>query len=851
MRAVIHLQVSPRIPEEISALKDLSLDLWWTWNHQAIDLFRRIDEDLWEETNHNPFHLIGVVPPKRLEELKNDQSFVDHLRHVHESYKNYQKGETWFDRKFGKVSKPKFAYFSMEYGLMDSLRIYSGGLGVLAGDHLKSASDLGVPLVGVGLLYQRGYLSQYLNVDGWQQESYAVNEVAQLPLQPVLGEDGTPLVTKLQMLGAEVKIRTWRVSVGRLCLFLLDTNLPENPKEIRDITAKLYGGDLETRIRQEIILGIGGYRTLNAMGIRPVVCHMNEGHPAFLALERIRLLMKETDLDFHSARVACSGGNVFTTHTAVPAGFDLFPRNLVEKYFREYLREMNIDVERMMRLGRHKADKPEQPFNMAIFALRNTSNVNAVSRLHAKVSRKMIASGYAGIQEDEIPISNITNGVHFETWASADMKELLTRYLSSEWVEDTSSKDVWAAVGKIPDTELWLTHERRRERLVAFVRRQLFRQLKRRNATAEDLRMAGEVLNPRALTIGFARRFATYKRSTLILSDPDRLARMLTDTQRPVQIIFAGKAHPADDAAKELIRRIVHFARRPGLRDHIVFLEDFDLRMARYLVSGVDLWLNNPRRPNEASGTSGMKAVVNGGLNCSVQDGWWDEAYSPEVGWSIGAGEEYRDHQYQDQVEYNALYNLLEKEIIPVFYDRTRDGLPRSWIAMMKSSMKMLCPRFNTDRMLQQYTKRFYLEGEKNYRSLSENDFKGAKEYAAWRRRLRENWEGVRIDEVLTDGKDMLYAGQEVPVSAVVTLGSIKPDEVNVEIYGGVLDANHQFRHGVVSKMSVAKDLEMGRYLFEGVYSCAGVGRHGIGVRVTPFSQYCAFPHALPLIRWA
>lgn len=851
MRPIIDVHVSPHIPEGLGALRELAFNLWWCWHHKAYELFRRIDGDLWEECHHNPVVLLGGVKQNRLEELSRDEGFLNHMDEVVADLKEYMGAETWYSRKHGRSEAPRYAYFSMEYGISESLRTYSGGLGVLAGDHLKSASDLGLPLGAVGLFYQLGYFRQYLNHDGWQQEAYPTNDFYRLPVLPVQKKDGSPLLIELRLFGPSVFIKVWKVRVGRIDLYLLDTNIKENPEEMRWITGQLYGGDIEYRIRQEIVLGIGGLRALHAMGIDPVVCHMNEGHAAFLALERIRLLMERSDLDFEQARLTCAGGNVFTTHTPVPAGFDLFSQGLMEKYFFKYIQDMKIDMETLMALGRPSGQNAPAPFNMAFFAMRNTTRVNAVSRLHGEVTRLMMSGEYRDVPVEEVPITHITNGIHLASWTSYEMSELLTRYLGPRWSEDAADPEVWKGVDKIPHAELWRTHERRRERLVAFVRRHLHEQSKRRDANSEELQRAWEVLDPRILTIGFARRFATYKRATLLLHDIDRLTAMLTDPDCPIQVIFAGKAHPADDQAKELIKDIHHFRRRPGIGSRVVFLEDYDMSVARYLVAGVDVWLNTPRRPLEASGTSGMKILANGGLNCSIRDGWWAEGYAPEVGWTIGGGEEYDNPQIQDTIEANALYDLLEKEIIPCFYERTNDGLPRRWIQMMKESMKKLCPVFNTNRMVMQYFSRLYEPAEEYYSRLIAGDHEGGKAYADWCRNIGENWHHVRILEVNSEEGKFRHIGQEIGVRASISLGPLSPDDVHVEIYGGLLDEHRHFRKGTVNKMELSETGENGVFHYRGVYKCQEVGRHGIGLRVMPYHRLSTGPHFLPHIVWA
>jgi len=711
MRAIREFTVSPSLPEKLKPLRELAYNLWWSWNFQAIDLFRQMDEDLWEETNHNPILMLGTIKQARLQAAAEDEAFLAYLERVCHEFGQYMKlAGTWFEKtKHPFPEGMTIAYFSAEFGILDCLAIYSGGLGVLAGDCLKSASDLGLPMVGVGLLYEEGYFRQYLSADGWQQESYPLHDFYNLPLELQRKEDGTPLTIAVDYPGRQVSAQIWRAQVGRVPLFLLDTNIPPNRAPDHDISDELYGGNQETRIQQEIMLGIGGTRALRALGIQPTICHMNEGHSAFLVLEQIRCLMQEEGLPFAQAHELAAAYNVFTTHTSVPAGIDKFPPSLMEQYFGDYYRSLGLSQQEFLALGRQDPADQGAPFNMAVLALKHASYRNGVSQLHGKVARRMWQGVWPGVPEDEVPIEVINNGIHPCSWVSEEMRELFTRYLGPRWIRESTIPVVWERVSRIPDAELWRTHERQRERLVAYARRRLRRQIEERGASPSDILQASEVLDPEALTIGFGRRFTTYKRANLILRDPERLACILCDVERPVQIIFAGKAHPQDNPAKEIIRQVVQFSHQERFGRRVVFLEDYDMNMARYMVQGADLWLSTPRQPMEASGTSGMKATVNGVLNLSVLDGWWAEAYQPEIGWAIGRGEGYEDPNIQDEVESKALYELLERVIVPLFYDRGPDGLPRGWLACMKAATQHICPFFNTNRMMRDYAVRFYL----------------------------------------------------------------------------------------------------------------------------------------------
>ncbi len=690
MPHVYSFQVSPAVPPRLEALNELSLNLRWTWDHPTRDVFESLDPDLWEEANHNPRRVLGRISQRRLAELASDEAFLAELDRAATSLAEYLSGTGWFRRAHPEAAGVVFAYFSAEFGLTECLPNYAGGLGILAGDHLKSASDEGLPLVGVGLLYQRGYFQQYLNADGWQQETYPVNDFSTLPLRPELDAQNNPLTVSFEFPGRLAHARVWKVQVGRVPLYLLDTNVPQNSEQDRRITGSLYGGDGELRLQQEIVLGIGGMRALAALGIRPAVCHMNEGHSAFLGLERTRELMQELGLPFFEARQLAAAGNVFTTHTPVAAGFDRFDPQLMGGYFGAFAERLGIPFERLLSYGRQDPTDPNESFNMAFLAIRMSSAANGVSRLHGAVTRKMVRTMWPGYSLDEIPVGSVTNGVHIRSWVSLEMTELLNRYLGHRWAEETAGSAVWDRIDRIPDHELWRVHQIRREHLVNYARQALESQVRRHGGSDAEIITARSVLNPDALTIGFARRFATYKRATLLLRDVPRLKCILTNPARPVQILLAGKAHPHDNAGKDLIRQIIHFARDPEVRSNVVFVEDYDIRVARHLVQGADVWLNTPRRPNEASGTSGMKLLANGGLNLSVLDGWWAEGYDREVGWAIGRGEDYDNDDYQDAVESDALFNLLEKDVAPLFYERDQENLPRGWIAKMKASMKRL-----------------------------------------------------------------------------------------------------------------------------------------------------------------
>ncbi len=849
-RSIRTFTVLPKLPDRLRSLQTLAYNLWWCWNADAVALFRRVNPDLFEALDHSPIRLLGATSQNRFEELGQDDGFLAHLDRVCAALEHYMASPTWFGTTFKAESDTRVAYFSAEFGIHESVPVYSGGLGVLAGDHLKSASDLGIPLVGISLMYREGYFRQYLNVDGWQQERYPENDFFTLPLVAEMDSSGKPILVTAPLPGREVKLRIWHIQVGRVPLYLLDANIPENRPEDRAITSQLYGGDQHTRIQQEIILGIGGIRALQAMGKTPTVCHMNEGHAAFTSLERIRTLMQENHLDFATAAEAVKAGTCFTTHTPVPAGNDAFPMSMIEQYLGDYMAHMGIDRNALAALGRQHPENEQEPFGMTVLALKLANVSNGVSKLHGTVSRKMWTDLWPEIPTNEVPITSITNGVHTQSWLSPEIASLYDRYLGIQWEERPTDFAIWKRVEQIPDAELWRTHERGRERLVAFARTRLRSQLKRRGTPPSEVAQADEILDPDALTIGFARRFATYKRGDLIFRDAERLQSILNSHERPVQIIFAGKAHPKDQGGKELIARVVQQSRKPEFRRHVVFIEDYDMNVARYLVQGVDVWMNNPRRPLEASGTSGMKVPCNGGLNLSILDGWWCEGYDGDNGWAIGAGEEYSDLTYQDEVESRALLDLIERDIVPTFYNRGTDGLPREWIRRMKRSIMTLVPVFNTNRMVEEYTERCYIPSHQRSKALSQDHLGVAKELAEWRKRIRSAWSQVRIENVEAPTDESLKVGAELPVRVRVNLGSIQPHEVEVQLCHGILDAMGEVTEPRATALRADTSQNGSSALFTGSVPCRASGQFGFAVRVLPKHKH--LPHSFEpgLVTW-
>jgi len=852
MRPLKTYFVKPNLPGKLAVLRDLAYNVRWTWDRTTRELFRRLDPVLWESCGHNPVLMLGEVNAAKYQTLENDESFLYQLREVEAEHNAYMNGEsTWYRRTHPEVEGTITAYFSAEFGVADCVPIFSGGLGVLAGDHLKSASDMGVPIVGVGLLYQHGYFRQYLNPDGWQQETYPVNDFHTMPVSRVLNASGKHVVVDVPFPGRMVKAQVWKLQVGRNPLYLLDTNCAENSQADRNITSELYGGDQEMRIQQEIVLGMGGVRMLSELGVEPPILHSNEGHAAFLILERIRQLVKQRSLSFDAAREATAASVLFTTHTPVSAGIDVFPRHLVERYFGDYCRDLGISMDALLRLARVHPDQADAGFNMAVLAVRSSYGTNAVSKLHREVSRNMWQDIWPRLPQREVPIGSITNGIHIPSWISNDMGGLFDRYLGPAWREDPRDQTLWESVERIPLEELWKTHERRRERLVAFARGQERKQLQRQGASAYKLEFAGEILDPEALTIGFARRFAPYKRATLMLRDMDRLVRILTAKNRPVQFLFAGKAHPRDHFGKELIRSIVVASKRPELASRIVFLEDYNLATARYLLQGVDVWMNTPRRPKEASGTSGMKAVANGALHLSTKDGWWAEVETEGLGWTIGAGEEYEEDQYdyQDEVEARALYDLLENEVVPCFYQRGKDNIPRVWIRMMKRSMSKLCPVFNSNRMVRQYTERYYIAALRHYRRLSDDGITGARKLAEWKSFLAQHWNNISLAHMEADVGDETLVGSAWEIRAWVRLAPILPQDVSIEVMHGRIGLDFSIEEETAVPMRYVSTDENNVCLFRGIVPCVHGGKHGFAMRILPWHRDLANPYQTGLIK--
>ena len=850
MKPKIKYNVISKLPPQLETLRKLAYNVCFSWKGDIRDIFQRIDPGLWLKCGHNPVLMLGLVSQERLDELSRDQGFIAQLERVNQDFERYLSQPQIQSDDYYSKDPFQVAYFSAEFGLTECLPIYSGGLGILAGDHLKSASDLNVPLVGVGLLYQEGYFSQYLSSDGWQNETYPVNDFPNMPINLVRTKKGQPVTVSVLFKGQSVKILIWQIDVGRVPLYLLDTNVESNGPDFRRTTAQLYGGDREMRLRQEIVLGIGGVRALKTMKIEPTVIHMNEGHSAFSALERINILRKERGLSFDAAREIVIASTTFTTHTPVPAGNDIFDSGLIQAYFKEYAEELGIHSKVLLGYGRLDPRNDSESFGMSTLALRLSAHANGVSRLHGRVSRAMWQQIWHHHPKEDVPIDHITNGIHVPTWISRDMAALFNRYLGPNWAEDPDNERVWEHVALIPSSELWRAHERRREHMVGFIRRRLAQQLSNRGASASEIQAASEVLTSDALTIGFARRFATYKRATLLFRDPDRLERIINHPKRPIQVVIAGKAHPQDNEGKEFIKMIIHLARQERFRRRIVFIEDYNFHIAHHLVAGSDMWLNTPRRPLEACGTSGMKALANGSLNLSVLDGWWDEGYHRAYGWAIGHGEVYQNHQAQDEIESRDLYTILEEEVVPLFYQIGHDGIPRGWVEKMKAGLQHLVPIFNSHRMVQEYVGHYYLPCSKRFNHLCLNNFKEANDLAQWRQKLFTEWHGVSIEKVVSENGLEMPVGDKLNIAAHVRLGALSPHDVTVDAYYGRLDHNGEFMERDTIHLAV-KNATDGLYHYQGQISCITPGRFGYTVRVTPSHERLENRFVMGLVTWA
>jgi len=826
MRAVREFNVVPAIPDPLASLTELALNVHWTWDRETQALFNRLDPELWATTGHDPLRLISAISSTRWAQLAADPDVVATTQVAAARLQAAITGPRWFQ---GRPDSPLglVAYFSPEFGLTETLPQYSGGLGVLAGDHLKATSDLGVPLVGIGLLYAEGYFRQRLNADGFQEERFPRLDPHGLALTP------TDVQISIDLAGDTVQVRAWKVQVGRVQLFLLDTAVEGNSPECAAITNRLYGGDAEHRMRQEIVLGIGGVRVLRALGLDPQVFHTNEGHAGFLSLERIRELVA-TGLSTAEAVEAVRAGGVFTTHTPVPAGIDRFPEEMMEKYFGSFAEACGTTFDELMALGRRDDEPEETRFNMAVMGLRLAGRSNGVAQLHGAVSREMFQGLWPDVPVDEVPIGAITNGVHAHTWVSDEVDSLLRRSVGGMW--DGADKESWAGVRDLPAADVWAARTTGRAALVSFVRS----------------RMGEALLDPDVLTIGFARRFATYKRAALLLSQPERLRRMLLDADRPVQFVFAGKAHPADNPGKDIIREIELFARQLDVGHRLVFVPDYDMAVARMMYHGCDVWLNNPRRPLEACGTSGMKSSLNGGLNCSILDGWWDECFDGRNGWAILSADDDPDQNRRDQREATSLFGLLEREIVPLFYRRGADGVADDWVATMKANWSSLGPFVTAARMVRDYTTQLYEPAAASGRHALADGAARARSLAGWKGWVRGAWPGVKVVDVEIDTAPA-YEGDVRHVRAHVQLGGLATNDVVVQVIHGGVDSTGSFvNHPQRLALLPTDDGSFeGSAVFEGSYAVGEAGPYGVTVRVMPSHPDLVSPVDLGVVAWA
>ena len=842
-------QTYPNIPPNLGFLEVLSRNMWWCWIKDAIELFRRIDPPLWVASERNPIAFLAKIPQSRFEQLAKDDGYRAHLEGVKERFQNWVIDPVIRD-EYPFEHGDTIAYFSMEFGLHESLPFFAGGLGILAGDHLKAASNLATPLIGIGLLYREGYFRQYLDQDGWQQEKYPQTDIYNLPVERIKDVSGNDLKISIQGPEGPIHAIIWKVMVGRIPLYLLDTNILDNTAASREITARLYAGDNKVRLAQEMLLGIGGMKAIAAMAYKVKVLHMNEGHCAFANLQRLAQTMADNELDLETALEIMPRTTVFTTHTPVAAGHEEFAVELVRPYLRPFEAQLGISADEILSWGQPQGSKTDAPLSMFILALHMSAFCNGVSRLHGAVARRMWSFVWPKRTEEEVPISHVTNGIHIPSFISQEFAYLFDRYLGPDWFLGSRKPGNIKRIGEIYDEELWRSHETNHSRLVRTCRRRLVEQYERRNAPRKVLEAVESALNQDTLTIAFARRFATYKRAGLLLQDTKRLEAIINNPKYPVQFIFAGKAHPKDNEGKELIKQLFQFASKPEVRDKIVFLEDYDMHLARHLIQGADVWLNTPRRPLEACGTSGMKAAMNGVLNVSILDGWWCEGYSEDRGWRIGNGEEYEDHGYQDAVESQALYNVLENEVIPCFYDRKKGNLPIYWLQKMKASMKMAMESFCSLRMVSDYEKRYYIPSAKRWDVLLAESAEKAKKKAAQSSRLRTLWENIEIKTPLRNTSGPYRVSDSFQVTSEVNLGEFRPDEVDVELYYGHLESLEKLSASRIESMTVIEEKGDGKYLYGCNLICDISGRFGFTVRVTPAGD--ARVKSMPrLITWA
>ena len=838
------------MPARISRLYELAYNLWWSWHPEARALYSALDSELWERVGHNPVLFLSEVQPHKLEMAAEDDDYLQRYDSILANFDRYmtpRPGETWFSRTYPEFTDTTIAYFSAEFGLSEALPIYSGGLGILSGDHCKEASDLGLPFVGVGFLYPQGYFHQRITREGVQEASYDKLHFSEAPAVPAVGPDGNEVMISVELPGRRIYAKVWKVQVGRIPLYLMDTDVEPNAPNDRELSARLYGGDREIRISQEIVLGIGGVRTLRALGVDPAVWHINEGHAAFLNLERCRERVA-AGLTFNEAREAIAANSLFTTHTPVPAGNDTFSYELIDKYFAPFWPQLGLNRDQFMEVARE--DHGWGPtYGMTVLALKLTGQHNGVSKLHGDVSRRMWQFLWPGIDPDEVPIGSITNGIHSPSWIAPELNALYKHYVSEDWQERVDDTNLWNRVKDIPDEELWQTHLQRKQVLIDYARRRLKQQHVRLGEGAVQMAEFDRMLDPNALIIGFARRFATYKRATLIFRDIDRLSRIVNNPDRPVQILFAGKAHPADEPGKSFIEQVYRISRSDAFKGKVIFLENYDIDMARYLVSGCDVWLNNPIRPHEASGTSGQKAALNGQPNCSILDGWWAEAFDGNNGWAIGEEREYHDADVQAEADSLSLYRLLEEEIVPTYYESGSDGIPHHWIAIMKEAIRTCAPQFSMRRMVKEYTDHYYVPAIQQGQQIEQSRFEKARTLANWKEKIRKNWDSVQL---YVDGRrdGQLSLGEGFEVRAWVRANQLRPDDLRVELVYGEASDDHVTPQHTLPMQYAAQEPD-GAYRYDLRLKPDDSGSIAYGVRVLPNHPAQAGKHDMGLMRWA
>ncbi len=844
------VSVFPKIPESIGRLQELAYNLWWSWEPAAQALYAQIDADLWRQTNHNPVKFLRNVHQQRLENAAADPAYVQAVNAVMADFDGYMSSAQgdWFTTHYADKRDQTIAYFSAEFGLHEALPIYSGGLGVLSGDHCKEASDLNLPFIGVGFLYPQGYFTQRIDPTGRQQAEYEKIDFAEMPVTPALDQQGREVLINVDLPGRTVYAKVWRIQIGRIPIFLMDTDVPRNAPQDRELSARLYGGDREMRISQEVVLGIGGVRAVRALGYNPAAWHMNEGHSAFLGLERIRELVQGQGLSFQEAAEAVRANALFTTHTPVPAGNDAFAFEMVEKFFWQYWGQLGIDRDQFIAFARQELPWGPQ-YSMTVLAIRLSSYANGVSKLHGEVSRDMWQFLWPDTPVGQTPIGHITNGVHTKTWLAPELRTLYSRYLQGDWLEEVDNPAIWAGLDQMPDSELWTVHQQRKDRMVEAVRRRTQEQYLRYGEGTRRLQEAGQLLNPQALTLGFARRFATYKRAMLIFRDEARLLRLLNDPEQPLQIVFSGKAHPADEPGKGLIQQIYQISQRPEFMGKVLFVENYDMNVARQLIAGVDVWLNNPRRPHEASGTSGEKAALCGIPNFSILDGWWVEGFDGSNGWSIGEEREYKDEETQDEADALSLYATLEDEVIPLFYARDAKGIPAGWLTKMKNAIRTCAPQFSMKRMVKEYTVNYYLPAAANAQSFTANNFSLARDLAAWKGRLAQQWNVLQIQAEIQSIKQ-ITVGDSLQVTARVWLNGVPEGEVAVELLSGAVNGQGQLSTPQVTAMQVVGQ-ENGAQLYQAKVTPTDTGVLNVGVRARPRHQGLIHPNETGVSRWA